>query len=142
MVILTPKMAKNIFEIIYIFTAAKNYTSNVSDTPFGHDHCTSSNVFLIASSYQPDFQCIFEKNPNFVIFFTFSKQIYFNPKYKIIYIDSKLPYVLTILLQKNLLKVLLWVHIMSLLFIRNFQTYCRMGSTSLKNRFIQFMCII
>ena len=30
-------------------------------------------------------------------FKTFSEQIYFNPKYKIIYIDSKLPYVLTIL---------------------------------------------
>ena len=55
----------------------------------------------------------------------FTKQIYFNPKYKIIYIDSKLPYVLTILLKKNLLMVLLWLHIMSLLFIRNFQTYCR-----------------
>ena len=116
--ILTTKMTKNIFEIIYIFTAAKNYTSNVSDTPFGHDHCTSLNVFLIASSNQPDFQCILFKNPNFVIFFTFSKQIYFIPKYKIIYIDSKLPYLLTILPQKktclkNYYACTLWAYFLS-----------------------------
>ena len=34
-VILTPKMVKNIFEIICILTAAKNYTSNFSETPLG-----------------------------------------------------------------------------------------------------------
>ena len=107
MVILTPIMAKNIFEIIYIFTAAKKYTINLSDTPFGHDHCISSNVSLTAPSNQPDFQCILLINPNFAIFFTFSTQIHFDPEYKMIWIDSKLPYLLTILLQKKLFKVLL-----------------------------------
>ena len=65
-----------------------------------------------------------KKIKNFIFFLSFSKQIYFKPKNKIIDIDSKLPNVLTILLEKKLLKVLLLVHIMSLLFIRNFQTYC------------------
>ena len=33
LLILTPKMVENMFETIFILTAAKNYTSNFSDTP-------------------------------------------------------------------------------------------------------------
>ena len=33
-----PKMVVNIFEIICIFTAVKNHTSNFADTSFGPDY--------------------------------------------------------------------------------------------------------
>ena len=70
---MTPKMDENEFEIICILMAAKNYTSNFSDTPFGHDHCTSSNAFLTASSNQPDFSMYFPKKSKFCHFFHFFK---------------------------------------------------------------------
>ena len=34
MMILTPKMVENIFGIVFILTAAKNYTSNFADSLF------------------------------------------------------------------------------------------------------------
>ena len=43
--ILTPKMVENIFEIICIFTAAKNHISNFVDTPFDPDYCIPSRIF-------------------------------------------------------------------------------------------------
>ena len=60
MVILTPKMIENIFEIICILTAAKKYTSNFSDTPLGPDNCISSKASLSAPSNQPYVQCTFK----------------------------------------------------------------------------------
>ena len=50
----------NIFEIICILMAAKNYTSNFPGTPFGPDYCTSSNESLTETSNQIYFQCIFK----------------------------------------------------------------------------------
>ena len=58
LVILTPKMVEYIFKIIFILTAAKNYTSNLLDTPFGPDYCTSSNASLTATSNSSYFQNI------------------------------------------------------------------------------------
>ena len=55
MVILTPKMVENIFEILCILTAVKNYTSNFTDTPFRHDYIKSSKASLNAPSNQPYF---------------------------------------------------------------------------------------
>ena len=49
---LTPKMVKYNFEIISILTAAKNCTSNYSDTPFGPIYGTSSKASLMAPSNQ------------------------------------------------------------------------------------------
>ena len=55
-VILTPKMVENEFENIRIFTAAENYTSNFSHTPFCPDYCSYSNVSLTTTpSNQPYF---------------------------------------------------------------------------------------
>ena len=48
--ILTPKKVKNIFEIIFILTAAKIYTGNFADSPFGTDYCSSSNESINAPS--------------------------------------------------------------------------------------------
>ena len=48
MVIFTPKMAENIFEIIFILMAAKNHTSNFADRPFGHCYYSSSIASLTA----------------------------------------------------------------------------------------------
>ena len=80
-VILTPKMVENIFEIISILTAAKNRIGNFVDTPFDPDYCISSkivlhrvnffhffNVFLLKSQIQSIFSqfttqnSIFKKN--------------------------------------------------------------------------------
>ena len=66
---LTPKMVENIFRIIYILTAAKNYTRNFSDTPLGPDYCTSSKASLTGPSNQPYFQCIFKIFQTFGTFF-------------------------------------------------------------------------
>ena len=35
---LTPEMVENIFEIIWILMAEKNYTSNFAETSFGPDY--------------------------------------------------------------------------------------------------------
>ena len=43
-VILTPKIVENIYEIIRIFTAAKNHISNFADTHFDPDYCTPSKI--------------------------------------------------------------------------------------------------
>ena len=40
----THKLVTNIFEIICIFTAAKNHTSKFADTPFDPDCCKSLKV--------------------------------------------------------------------------------------------------
>ena len=64
-----PKNVKILFEIIFILTAAKNYTSNFSDSPFGSNYCTSSKASPIALFKQPYFQCIFEIFQNFGQFF-------------------------------------------------------------------------
>ena len=45
-----PKIVKNIFEIICILNAAKNYTSNFSDTFFGSHYGISSKASLMAPS--------------------------------------------------------------------------------------------
>ena len=60
MVIFTPIMAENIFEIIFILTAAKNHTSNFADGPFGSDYCSSSNASLTAPSNQHYFSMYFQ----------------------------------------------------------------------------------
>ena len=70
MVIFTPIMAENIFEIIFILTAAKNHTSNFADGPFGSDYCSSSNASLTAPSNQHYFSMYFQ---NIWIFFRFVK---------------------------------------------------------------------
>ena len=67
MVIFTPKMVKNIFEIIFILTAAKNHTSNFADSPFGPDYCSSLNVSLTATSNQINYSMHFQK----ILFFSF-----------------------------------------------------------------------
>ena len=48
------------FEIIYILMAVKNFTNNLSGTPFGPDYCTPSKASLTTPSNQPYFQCIFK----------------------------------------------------------------------------------
>ena len=62
MVFLAPKMVGNIFDIIFILTAAKNYTSNFADSPFGPDYCSSSNASLTAPSNQHYYSMYFQKN--------------------------------------------------------------------------------
>ena len=64
-----PKMVGNIFEIICIFTAAKNHTNNFADTPFGPDYCTSSKVIPHWVKKSLFFQCIFVKKSNLSKFF-------------------------------------------------------------------------
>ena len=63
-----PKMEENNVKIVYNFTAAKNYISNYSDTPFGPDYWTSSKSFLTASSNQPDLSMYFQNMSNFCFF--------------------------------------------------------------------------
>ena len=47
-----PKNGKNIFQIIFFFTAAKNHTSNFADNPFGPDYYTLwVNKFLFFLMY-------------------------------------------------------------------------------------------
>ena len=46
--ILTPIMVRFFFEIICILTAAKMYTSKISDTPLSPDYCISSIASLMA----------------------------------------------------------------------------------------------
>ena len=53
-----PKRSTIFFEIIFILTAAKDYTGNFSDTPFGPDYWTSSNAYPTTLSNQTYFQCI------------------------------------------------------------------------------------
>ena len=50
MMILTPKMVENIFEISCILTAAKNHTSYFLGTPFDPHYGTSSKESLMATS--------------------------------------------------------------------------------------------
>ena len=54
-----PKKVITIFEIICIFTAAKNYTNNFADTFFGPDTCTSSKVIPYCTSIKTDFSMYF-----------------------------------------------------------------------------------
>ena len=69
MVIFTPKMDENIFEIIFILTAAKTHTSNFADSPFGPDYCSSLNVSLTEPSNKYYNSMYFQY---FLIFFFFS----------------------------------------------------------------------
>ena len=48
-----PEKGRIFLEIIYILTAAKNYTGNFSDTFFGPNYCTSSkeSKIIIHTSY-------------------------------------------------------------------------------------------
>ena len=55
-----PKNCQIFVESIFILMAAKKYTSNFSDSPFGSNYCTSSKASPIALFKQPYFQCIFE----------------------------------------------------------------------------------
>ena len=56
-----PKIVKNIFEIICILNAAKNYTNNFTETPFDPDYLTSSKASLIAFPISHIFN-VFSKN--------------------------------------------------------------------------------
>ena len=77
-----PKMVKYICEIDSIFTAAKNYTSNFSVTPFGPDYCTSSKASPTALFNHLYFQCIFKIfhtfGQFFIIFIPFKKKTFCN----------------------------------------------------------------
>ena len=66
---LTPKMVENYFEIIYIFTAAKNYASDFEDTFFPHAVCTSLNVIPYCTSKRQMFQCFYQISNILVEFF-------------------------------------------------------------------------
>ena len=55
MVILTPKMVENIFYLIGIFMATKNYISNFEDIPFTPNYFKSANII-------PD--CVLSKEPS------------------------------------------------------------------------------
>ena len=59
---LTPIRVNNIFEIIRILMAAKNFLKKFLDTHLGPDYFTSAKASLTdAPSNQPYFQCIFKK---------------------------------------------------------------------------------
>ena len=73
--ILTPQMIENIFEIIFILTAVKNYTSNYADSPFGPDYCSSSNASITGPSISTIIQCIFKI---FQIIVEFQKNYFFS----------------------------------------------------------------
>ena len=66
MVILTPKMVKNYFEIISDLTAVKNHTINFAESPFGPDYCLSSSYkyqnvpILVIFCHQLAILCIFK----------------------------------------------------------------------------------
>ena len=70
-----PKMVENIFGIVFILTAAKNYTSNFVDSYFGPDYCSSSNASVTAPSNQFYFQYIFK---TFQIIVGFTKMVIFS----------------------------------------------------------------
>ena len=61
-VILTPKIVENIFEIISIFMAAINHMSNFLDTPLDPNYCTTTKIVnhRVKNSYF--FQCILLKS--------------------------------------------------------------------------------
>ena len=71
LVILTIKMVKSIFEIIWIFTAAKIHTSNFVDTPFDTDYCTYSKIIPHRAKYFKFVQCIFFLKSNSADIFIF-----------------------------------------------------------------------
>ena len=72
------------FENIFILMAAKNYTSNFADSPFGPDYCSSSNASLTSPSISTIIQCNFKI---FQVINDFSKIIFFSFHYIIINIS-------------------------------------------------------
>ena len=55
-------MVENIFGIVFILMAAKNYTRNFSDTPFDPDYYTSSEASLTTPYNKLNFVMCYQKN--------------------------------------------------------------------------------
>ena len=102
LVILTPKIVANIFEICYILMAAKNHFSNFSDSPF--------TLIILHLQMHPSlhpkistvFQCIFEI---FQIIVDFSKKIKFFICY-IFWIFKYLNVIISVIFWHQLLAIL------------------------------------